>query len=942
MAHFTQDDLIALAGIYAQKHGIDPDIFVNQIRQESGFNPNTKSQAGAQGIAQIVPKWHPGVNPMDPVASLNYAAGMMANGIRRYGNVERALSAYNSGNPDAYQNPNFAKGETYNYVRSILNKAGQPSTSGSNVPTAQSEPIPDLPQPNLQPGQMVAPIPGVLLNGSPLPAPTPLSKQANAFNQNLLQQASQPAPPVQLPQPVNEAAIRQQAAHLAQSAAPVGLPQAPQNPDLLHGLGNVLNAGVDYAKGIVHQVGQIPEALGAEAQQFAQDPAAALKAYLATGAGVVQGGRDLLQLPADLSSGVANAYLGHQAFQPLYNLPSIKDIPGVGQPLAQMMQDHPVFSTTGNLVGQSLGAEGLNLLRGQHATPVEAPAPDVTTAQLKPAESTANADALTRAFQERTRPTETPQIQLPGRSSSADLLAPSGEPLNAPRDVNLVKGNALPEGRPEQPLPGDLIPAAKSAQESADVFSHQDQNRQVAQQLLNDASQTRSSAETDLFKAAGVEDPLEAQRTIGQRILEQQKRVEAGDTLSQPEGAQLHEDMTVLDRVLQSREQERLAQQMFDQEHKLTSRSELPESKPESTLPTLNQPSDLLRSSRDMAMERAGSLEGDLLSKPRSNDLLQFKPKEPSDLILPNREPGKVLEFPGKQEPQQILGPSGKPLVSSTPEAGAPSIPAEGVEHTINPQKPVTQEMLDAAQSAKQALMTVADAERHIKQYAPEQMKHFLNTLEAAKNNQTLDVTHAPLNEGGRVVNQREVNPVAFAKQTITARTEVSNLRKQFEGDLSKVRDNLVQRLNEAGVKVNAADQQLKGNRGDITRLNALAEKLPPEKLTHVYVMDHNLGETARAEGSYGFRRMDRIQDSNLTGKAQELPLGTENGNQIAPAFRAFREFANSPEAPTSLKRVSRQIDSGNISRQSLKDLQQAYRDLSPEKLLELCKRFGL
>lgn len=944
MPQFTHDDLIALAGIYAQKHGIDPDIFVNQIRQESGFNPNAKSPAGAQGIAQIVPKYHPGVDPMNPVAALDYAAGMMANGIKRYGNVSRALSAYNSGNPDAYQNPAFAKGETYNYVRSILGKAGQPSITPNptSIQGAGQQPNSYVPFPDISKATSAVPVTWAT-------APT-TGGQLLPQDQAVVNRAMQPAPPVRLPHAISlepDSYLGTLVKNTQATAAQQPPPPQSQSPDLLHGVGNVFNAGVDYVKGLAHQVGQIPEALGAEYQQFQQDPDAALQAYLATGGGVVQGTRDLLQLPADLLSGVGNAYLGRQAFQPLYQIPNVSDIPGIGQPVAKAMQDNPVFSTIGNLVGQSLIPEGFDLLRGKHGPVAEAPPVDTNPTGFNPAHSNADATALTQAFQERTQP-ETPQLLKPNLEPGGDLLNAHGDLLNGPRQTDLVKGSALPEGRAlsDKPLPGDLIPEAKSAQDSADVFAGRDQNTQAAQQLLKDASQTRSSAENELLKTTGIDDPVEAQRAVGQRILEQQQRVEAGETLHPQEGAQLQQDMDLLDRVLQSREQERLAQQMFDQEHQLTKRAELPESKPESTLPSLQQPENLLRSSRDIAMERADSMGNDLLAKPepRSNDLLQFKPKEAQDLILPNREPvpGKVLEFPGRQEPQQLLGPSGKPLISSTPDAGASSLPDEGGEHTLNPQKPITQEMIDAAQGAKQTLMTVAEAERHIRQYAPDQMPHFLNTLEAGKNNQTLDVSHAPLEEGGRVVNQREVNPVGFAKQTITGRTEVANLRKQFEGDLSKVRDNLVQRLNDAGVKVNAADQQLKGNRTDVTRLNALAEKLPADQRTHVYVMDHNLGETARKEGPYGFRRMDRIKDSTLTGKAQELPAGTEHTNQIAPAFQAFRDFTNSPEAPASLKRVSKQLDGGNISKQSLKDLQEAYKELTPEKLLELCKRFGL
>ena len=67
-----------LARTYATQSGIDPDIFALQINQESGFNPTAGSTAGAQGIAQIMPQFHPGVDPWDPDASLNYAAQLMA------------------------------------------------------------------------------------------------------------------------------------------------------------------------------------------------------------------------------------------------------------------------------------------------------------------------------------------------------------------------------------------------------------------------------------------------------------------------------------------------------------------------------------------------------------------------------------------------------------------------------------------------------------------------------------------------------------------------------------------------------------------------------------------------------------------------------------------------------------------------------------------------
>ncbi len=110
----------SLAARAARKYGVPVQIFLRQIQQESGFNPKAQSGAGAEGIAQIVPKWHPGVDPWKPAEALDYAAKLMASHIKQYGSVERALSAYNSGKPDAYLDPHFANGQTYNYVKTIM------------------------------------------------------------------------------------------------------------------------------------------------------------------------------------------------------------------------------------------------------------------------------------------------------------------------------------------------------------------------------------------------------------------------------------------------------------------------------------------------------------------------------------------------------------------------------------------------------------------------------------------------------------------------------------------------------------------------------------------------------------------------------------------------------------------------------------------------------
>lgn len=137
--------LIAQAA--AERHGLDPDMFVRQIRQESGFNPDVVSPAGARGIAQIMPAtakgW--GVDPMDPVASLEAAARNMASYIKTYMKQGKdlatsqalALAAYNAGpvNVAKYGGvPPFA--ETQNYVKRIMGggKYDAGKKSGSSNP----------------------------------------------------------------------------------------------------------------------------------------------------------------------------------------------------------------------------------------------------------------------------------------------------------------------------------------------------------------------------------------------------------------------------------------------------------------------------------------------------------------------------------------------------------------------------------------------------------------------------------------------------------------------------------------------------------------------------------------------------------------------------------------------------------------------------------------
>lgn len=135
-------DYRAAARQAAQRYGLDPNVFLRQINQESGFNPTARSPAGAIGIAQIMPAtargW--GVDPTDPIAALNAAAKNMKGYVDKYGSYRNALVAYNAG-PGAVGRGSLPA-ETTKYIDIILNGKTPPVSSApaasSPISAAQS------------------------------------------------------------------------------------------------------------------------------------------------------------------------------------------------------------------------------------------------------------------------------------------------------------------------------------------------------------------------------------------------------------------------------------------------------------------------------------------------------------------------------------------------------------------------------------------------------------------------------------------------------------------------------------------------------------------------------------------------------------------------------------------------------------------------------------
>jgi len=133
-------DYRALASQIAQQEGVPEDLFLRLVNQESRFNPNAVSPAGAMGLAQLMPGTARdlGVDPNDPVQNLTGGARYLRQQLDTFGQPDLALAAYNAGPGNVRKHggiPPFK--ETQNYVSTIL---GTPATQG-RTSTRGSQPM---------------------------------------------------------------------------------------------------------------------------------------------------------------------------------------------------------------------------------------------------------------------------------------------------------------------------------------------------------------------------------------------------------------------------------------------------------------------------------------------------------------------------------------------------------------------------------------------------------------------------------------------------------------------------------------------------------------------------------------------------------------------------------------------------------------------------------
>jgi soluble lytic murein transglycosylase-like protein len=124
----TYDGLVMKS---AAKFGVDPNLVMAVMHQESGFNPRARSYKGASGLMQLMPATARrfGVeNIYDPAQNIDAGTRYLRFLLDTFnGDVELALAGYNAGENavvnSGYQIPRYR--ETQNYVRTITAKYGK-------------------------------------------------------------------------------------------------------------------------------------------------------------------------------------------------------------------------------------------------------------------------------------------------------------------------------------------------------------------------------------------------------------------------------------------------------------------------------------------------------------------------------------------------------------------------------------------------------------------------------------------------------------------------------------------------------------------------------------------------------------------------------------------------------------------------------------------------
>ncbi|MHB1167269.1 MAG: lytic transglycosylase domain-containing protein [Carboxydocellales bacterium] len=117
--------LDAIFESFALKYGLQPNLLKSVAKIESNYNPQAISEAGAQGVMQLMPRTAAGLgvkNTLNAVENIEGGAKYLRQLLDHFdNNIQLALAAYNAG-PGAVTKyggiPPYK--ETQNYVKKVL------------------------------------------------------------------------------------------------------------------------------------------------------------------------------------------------------------------------------------------------------------------------------------------------------------------------------------------------------------------------------------------------------------------------------------------------------------------------------------------------------------------------------------------------------------------------------------------------------------------------------------------------------------------------------------------------------------------------------------------------------------------------------------------------------------------------------------------------------
>jgi len=150
---------------YGQQYGVDPQLLKAQGKQESNFDPDAKGPATpygrAQGIAQLIPDTASRLNvddPYDPDKAIEAQAKLMAENIKKYGNINDAISAYHGGT----DRDNWGS-KTQDYTAKVLQNyanfhSNQPTTASAKITPISYQAASDSDEKNLPGNTSIDPL----------------------------------------------------------------------------------------------------------------------------------------------------------------------------------------------------------------------------------------------------------------------------------------------------------------------------------------------------------------------------------------------------------------------------------------------------------------------------------------------------------------------------------------------------------------------------------------------------------------------------------------------------------------------------------------------------------------------------------------------------------------------------------------------------------------